>query len=205
MRGSIETLPLSVLQEILNGRLGAMDLAWLESCLSMFRAPSGIAPCMAKSIAEVAAHHSCETHPVFEILPSCARLALLVRCDGHWKQVLYFLECLLLMWGHSAPAGSRSNVSACFFSLQLLPLIWHLFLVRVLVEHLSMVRSCKCLGMESQVVATAGVHHTLIVNGKGEMYITPGPDDLCVPYNELSRLYLDIAPEPQSTLRLIFS
>ena len=65
MWGGIETLPLSVLQEILNGRLGAVDVAQLESCLSMFRAPSGIAPCEAKSMVEAAAHHSCHTHVVF--------------------------------------------------------------------------------------------------------------------------------------------
>jgi alpha-tubulin suppressor-like RCC1 family protein len=52
--------------------------------------------------------------------------------------------------------------------------------------------------MESQVLATAGVNHTLIVNRKGELYITSGTD-------YLSRVYRDIAPEPQSTLRLIFS
>jgi hypothetical protein len=82
--------------------------------------PSGIAPCESKSIAEAAAHHSCQTHLVFENLPPCACLALLARCDGHWKQVLYFLECLLHMRGHSAPAGARSNVSVGFISLQLL-------------------------------------------------------------------------------------
>jgi hypothetical protein len=59
------------------------------------------------------------------------------------------------------------------------------------------VQSCKCVGMELQVVATAGGYHTLIVNGKGELYITSGTDYLC-------RVYGDIAPEPQSTLRLIF-
>jgi hypothetical protein len=120
MQGGIETLPSSVLQEIINGRLGAMDLAQLESCSSMFRAPSGIAPCEAKSITEATAHYSCQTHPVFENLPPHARLALLARCNGYWKQVLYFLECLLRMRGHSAPAGARSNVSAGFFFLQLL-------------------------------------------------------------------------------------
>jgi hypothetical protein len=120
MRGGIETLPSSVLQEILYGRLGAVDLTRLESCSSMFRAPNRIAPCEAKSIAEAAAaaHHSCQTHPVFENLPPWARLALLARCDGHWKQVLYFLECLLRMRGHSAPADACSNVSASCFSLQ---------------------------------------------------------------------------------------
>jgi hypothetical protein len=83
MRGGIETLPLSVLQEILNGQLGAKDLARLESCSSMFRAPNGIAPCKAKSMVEAAVHHSCQTHPVFENLLPHARLALLARCDGH--------------------------------------------------------------------------------------------------------------------------
>jgi hypothetical protein len=52
--------------------------------------------------------------------------------------------------------------------------------------------------MESQVVATVGFDHTLVVNGKGELYITSGAA-------YLSSLYRDIAPEPQSTLRLIFS
>jgi hypothetical protein len=59
MQGGIETLPSSILQEILNGRLGAMDLAQLESYLSMFRAPNRIAPCESKSITEATAHHSC--------------------------------------------------------------------------------------------------------------------------------------------------
>jgi hypothetical protein len=150
MWGGIETLPFSVLQEILNGRFGVVDMARLESCLSMFRAPSGIVPCESKSMAEATAHHSCQTHPVFENLPPCARLALLARCDGHWKHVLYFLECMLRMRGHYAPAGSRSNVSAAFFSLQFLDnlvpflglcfsVIWCLFLVSILVERLSVV------------------------------------------------------------------
>jgi hypothetical protein len=60
-------------------------------------------------------------------------------------------------------------------------------------------------GTESQVVATAGFYHTLIVNRKGEMYITSGSDDLSTPYNALCRVYKPIAREPQSTLRLIFS
>jgi hypothetical protein len=86
----------------------------------MFRAPNGIVPYKSKSIAEAAAHHSCQTHRVFENLPPRARLALLERCDGHWKQVLYFLECLLHVSGRSAPAGTRSNVSAGFITLQFL-------------------------------------------------------------------------------------
>jgi hypothetical protein len=52
--------------------------------------------------------------------------------------------------------------------------------------------------MKSQVFATADEIHTLIVNRNGELYITSGAD-------ELSSVYCDIAPEPQSTLRLIFS
>jgi hypothetical protein len=43
--------------------------------------------------------------------------------------------------------------------------------------------------MELQVVAMAGANHTLIVNGKGELYITSGVDFL-------SSLYVDIALEP---------
>jgi hypothetical protein len=34
------------------------------------------------------------------------------------------------------------------------------------------VRSCKCLGMELQVVATASRYSSLIVNGNEELYIT---------------------------------
>jgi hypothetical protein len=120
MWGGIETLPSSILQEILNGRLGAVDLARLESCSSMFRAPSGIVSCEAKSITEAIGHHSCQTHPMFKNLPPRARLVLLARCGGHWKQVLNFLKCLLHILGHSTPAGTYSNVSAGFFSLQLL-------------------------------------------------------------------------------------
>ena len=93
----IQILPSSILQEILDGQLGAVDLTRLESFSSMFRAPSGIAPSKSKSIAEATAHHSYQTHRMFENLPPCACLALLKRCNGHWKQVLYFLECLLLM------------------------------------------------------------------------------------------------------------
>jgi hypothetical protein len=52
--------------------------------------------------------------------------------------------------------------------------------------------------MELQVVATAGLNHTFLVNGKDELYITSRADTL-------SRIYHDIAPEPQSILRLIFS
>jgi hypothetical protein len=55
--------------------------------------------------------------------------------------------------------------------------------------------------MELQVVATAGEDHTLIVNGKGELYIASTSERAYT----LSRVYRDIAPDPQSTLRLIFS
>jgi hypothetical protein len=67
------------------------------------------------------------------------------------------------------------------------------------------VQSCKCLGMESQVVATAGEDHTLIVNGKGELYITSRELYITFGAYTLSRVYRNIAPNPQSTLRLIFS
>jgi hypothetical protein len=54
------------------------------------------------------------------------------------------------------------------------------------------------MGMGLQVVATEGANHSLIVNGKGELYITSGRGTLAIYYE-------DIAPDPQSTLRLIFS
>jgi hypothetical protein len=43
-----------------------------------------------------------------------------------------------------------------------------------------------------------GEAHMLIVNGKGELYITSEAVTLC-------RIYHDIALEPQSTFKLIFS
>ena len=138
----------------------------------------------------------CLRHPVGSCLPPHARSALLARCNGHWKQVLYFLECLLRMPGPSAPANTHSKVSACFFSLQFLTNLVP-FLDSVLVEHLYVVQSYKCLGMESQVVAMAGTFHTLIVNGIGELYITSRA-------NYLPTIYRNIPPEPQSNLRLIF-
>ena len=65
-----------------------------------------------------------------------------------------------------------------------------------------MVQSCKCAGIELQVVAMVGLSHMLIVNRKEELYITSGVDNyLC----NLFKVYCDIAPEPQSTLKLIFS
>jgi hypothetical protein len=41
------------------------------------------------------------------------------------------------------------------------------------------VRSCKCFGTKSQVVATVGIYYTVIVNRKGELYITSGRNTLC--------------------------
>jgi alpha-tubulin suppressor-like RCC1 family protein len=60
------------------------------------------------------------------------------------------------------------------------------------------VQSSKCWQMDLQVVAMAGMDHTLIVNGNGELYITSGKD-------ELSDVYRNIPLEPQSSLRLILS
>ena len=42
------------------------------------------------------------------------------------------------------------------------------------------------VGMESHFVATTGFIHTLIVNRKGEMYITSGRDYLCIAYSALN-------------------
>ena len=53
--------------------------------------------------------------------------------------------------------------------------------------------------MESQVIATASACSSLIVKGNGELYITSVGVDM------LSTVYHDIAQEPRSTLKLIFS
>lgn len=95
MGGGIETLPPYILQDILyNGQLAPEDLASLEASSYMFRAASGIAPYRFKSITELAAHHACQTHPLFENYPPRARSDLLARCEGNWKLVLHFLESL---------------------------------------------------------------------------------------------------------------
>jgi hypothetical protein len=52
--------------------------------------------------------------------------------------------------------------------------------------------------MESQVVAMASMHSSVIVNGNEKLYITSGAD-------AFSSIYHDIDFEPQSTLKLIFS
>ena len=126
-------------------------------------------------------------------------MVLLARCDGHWKQVLYFLQCLLHTPGRSAPTCARSNVSAGCFCLQLLDNLAP-FWVSVSVEGLSLVQSRKRLKMESQVVATAGANHTLIVDGKGELYITSKRDILCRVYRDIA---LDSRASKHSEVKLL--
>uniref|UniRef100_A0A7I4D5J0 RCC1-like domain-containing protein n=1 Tax=Physcomitrium patens TaxID=3218 RepID=A0A7I4D5J0_PHYPA len=113
MGGGIEMLPPCILQDILyNGRLGPVDLASLEASSYMFRAASGIAPYRFKSIAELAAHHSCQMHPVFENFPPRARLELLARCEGNWKLVLHFLNSLQRSSGLSVGGSGRDVLVA---------------------------------------------------------------------------------------------
>ncbi|KAG0562187.1 hypothetical protein KC19_9G125100 [Ceratodon purpureus] len=112
MGGGIETLPPYILQDILyNGQLGPVDLASLEASSYMFRAASGIEPYRFKSITELAAHHSCKTHPLFEKFPPRARSELLARCEGNWKLVFHFLESLQHSSGRGG-GGAGNNVLA---------------------------------------------------------------------------------------------
>jgi hypothetical protein len=54
-------------------------------------------------------------------------------------------------------------------------------------ECLSIVQSCKCLGMELQVVATAGAHHTLIVNRNRSC--TSLPEQIIYPTSTITYLH----------------
>ena len=119
MVGGIESLPPYILQDILySGRLGPLDLASLEASCYMFRAASGVEPYRFKSITELAAHHSCQTHPLFENFPLRARSELLARCEGNWKLVLHFLESLQLSSGRSN-GDAGNNVRAIHLSSNL--------------------------------------------------------------------------------------
>jgi hypothetical protein len=94
-KNSIELLPAHIIHNILfEGGLGPIDLASLEATCYMFRAAAGFEPCRFKSIAELAARHSCHRQPLFLRMPRHARLQVLARCDGNWKLVLHFLQAL---------------------------------------------------------------------------------------------------------------
>ncbi|KAG0591247.1 hypothetical protein KC19_1G161100 [Ceratodon purpureus] len=110
MKGGIEVLPPVILQDILTmGRLESLDLANLDMTSSVFRAPSGSIGGF-KSITEAAAHSYCEKHQLFESLDSSARLQLLARCEGNWKLVLHFLECLERSSGRVTEANAGKKV-----------------------------------------------------------------------------------------------
>ncbi|XP_072987460.1 ultraviolet-B receptor UVR8 isoform X1 [Typha latifolia] len=90
---SIEELPTHLILEVLSsGRLGAADLASLESTCKLFRGRHGIFPNKFRSMVDFAAFHVCESHTVFACLPPNARGDLVERCGGNWKKVLRFLQ-----------------------------------------------------------------------------------------------------------------
>jgi hypothetical protein len=65
-KNSIELLPVHIIHNILfEGGFGPIDLASLEATCYMFRAVAGFEPCIFKSIAELAARHSCHRQPLF--------------------------------------------------------------------------------------------------------------------------------------------
>ncbi|RWW24840.1 hypothetical protein BHE74_00014016 [Ensete ventricosum] len=89
----IEELPAHLILEILScGRLGAVDLACLETTCRMFNGAHGLLPDKFRSMVEFAAFHICMTHTIFGSLPQSARTDLLGRCHGNWKKVLRFLQ-----------------------------------------------------------------------------------------------------------------
>ncbi|CAD5170601.1 unnamed protein product [Musa acuminata subsp. malaccensis] len=89
----IEELPAHLILEILScGRLGAVDLASLETTCRMFSGAHGLLPNKFRSMVEFAAFHICMTHTIFGSLPQSARTDLLGRCHGNWKKVLRFLQ-----------------------------------------------------------------------------------------------------------------
>jgi hypothetical protein len=110
----MELLPAHIIHNILfEGGLGPIDLASLEATCYMFRAAAGFEPCRFKSIAELAARHSCHRQPLFLHMPRHARLQLLARCDGNWKLVLRFLQALVqASQGGVATSTSHKTVSS---------------------------------------------------------------------------------------------
>ncbi|RRT69119.1 hypothetical protein B296_00036878 [Ensete ventricosum] len=89
----IEELPAHLILEILScGRLGAVDLACLETTCRMFNGAHGLLPDKFRSMVDFAAFNICMTHTIFGSLPQSARTDLLGRCHGNWKKVLRFLQ-----------------------------------------------------------------------------------------------------------------
>lgn len=125
-KNSIELLPAHIIHYILfEGGLGPIDLASLEATCYMFRAAAGFEPCRFKSIAELAARHSCHRQPLFLRMPRHARLQLLARCDGNWKLVLRFLQALeQASQGGVATSTSHKTVSS-HKQVPQLAISWH--------------------------------------------------------------------------------
>ncbi|KAK1261131.1 hypothetical protein QJS04_geneDACA023054 [Acorus gramineus] len=92
---SIEELPSHLILEILSsGRLSAVDLACLENTCRTFRGVHGVFPQKFRSMAEFAAFNVCCGNSIFASLPTVARTELFERCNGNWKRVMRFLQCV---------------------------------------------------------------------------------------------------------------
>lgn len=92
---TIEELPAHLVLEILSsGRLGATDLACLETSCRMFRTGQSVYPHKFHSMVEFAASNACSSCPIFAALSSSSRMDLLQRCGGNWKKVLRFLQAI---------------------------------------------------------------------------------------------------------------
>ncbi|MQL88628.1 hypothetical protein Taro_021201 [Colocasia esculenta] len=109
---SIEELPLHLIMEILSsGRLGAADLACLETSCRMFRGSHDMFPHKFRSMVEFAAFTLCRAQPVFASLPPSARRDLLDRCGGNWKKVLRFLQSVEQSSGTVATSAGNMQVT----------------------------------------------------------------------------------------------
>ncbi|CAA6655671.1 unnamed protein product [Spirodela intermedia] len=84
-----------------SGRLGAADLACLETSCRMFRGSHEIFPKKFRSVVEFVAFTLCGDQP----------RDLLDRCDGNWKKVLRFLQSLEQSSGTVATSSGNMQVT----------------------------------------------------------------------------------------------
>lgn len=92
---SLEDLPVHLILEILmSGRLGAIDLICLELTSRTFRGTHSLVPQKFKSLVDYAVFQLCWMHPFYASLHCDAQKELLGRCNDNWKRLLRFLQGL---------------------------------------------------------------------------------------------------------------
>lgn len=92
---SIEDLPSHLILEILScGQLGAIDLVSLELTSRTFGGSHGLHPHKFRSLVDLAAFQLCGSHPLYVPLSLKSKKEIFDRCDGKWKRILRFLQCV---------------------------------------------------------------------------------------------------------------